>query len=430
MRIENLKHETRDHTARVEATVIWEDSDRPQREIYFETDEAFAEYLSPNPHAFLVACLMPAVHHGEKRISLDETICPELRNGLITDMRWFEAWYCSVCRPVRIEAKPGVRPPRLGREERAGSFLSGGLDSLATLRANRLDFPRDHPRSIKDCLVVYGFDFGGCEGADQQAEPFERALISLLNIARDAEVNLIRVCTNIRHLDDNVDFWMKEFHGAALASVAHAVSNRLTRVNIASTAKIPRTLPWGSHPLLDPNYSSTDLRIAHDGLRYSRLEKAELVAGWDTALKNIRVCNENPPDALNCGRCEKCVRTMLEFLAAGGLSRASAFPVNDVSRELLEEVLTVEELRYCVSEYSELIEPLAEQGRSDLSRVIQDRFVQLDKYLAWEQEQDWKGAIKRFDRRFLRSALYRSYKTAREHIRANDMLQRLADPRS
>jgi len=416
MRIQNIRSEQNDCSQRIAATVIWEDTDRPPRDIYFEVDKAFAHYLSPNPHAFLVACLMPAVHHGEKRILLDEAICPELRNGLVTDMRWFEAWYCPVCRPVRIEAKPGVRPPRLNREEWAGSFLSGGLDSLATLRANRLDFPRDHPRSLKDCLMVYGFDFGGCEGVDRQAEPFERALTSLSNIARDAEVNLIRVCTNIRHLDDNVDFWMQEFHGAALAAVAHAVSNRLTRVNIASTAKIPRTLPWGSHPLLDSNYSSTDLQISHDGLRYSRLEKAELVAGWDVALQNIRVCNENPPDVLNCGRCEKCVRTMLEFLAAGGLSRASAFPAQDVSRELLEKVLTVEELRYCVSEYSELIEPLAERGRSDLSRVIQDRFVQLERHLAWEKEQDLKGAIKRFDRKYLRSSLYKSYKAARPHL--------------
>ena len=322
---------------------------------------------------------------------------------------------------MRIEAKPGVRPPRLNREERAGAFLSGGLDSLATLRANRLDFPRDHPRSLKDCLVVYGFDYGGLEADDQQAEPFERALTSLSNIARDAEVNLIRVGTNIRHLDDNVDFWMQEFHGAALAAVAHAVSNRLTRVSIASSDRVPRIPPWGSHPLLDSNYGSTDLQIWHDGLRYSRLEKAELVAGWDVALKNIRVCNEHPPGALNCGRCEKCVRTMLEFLVVGGLSRASAFPVNEVSRELLEEVLTVETLRYCVNEYSELIEPLAERGRPDLSRVIQDRFVQLEKYLAWEKEQDWKGAVKLFDRKFLGRALFRSYRAIRRLLQSTTL---------
>jgi hypothetical protein len=416
MRIENLAAEQCDGRYRVAATVIWEDCDRPRREIYFEIDEAFAQHLSLNPHAFLVACLVPAMHQGEERISIDETICPELRNGLLMNMQWLQAWYGPSRQLVRIESRPGTRSPRLGREERVASFLSGGLDSLATLRANRLDFPRDHPRSIKDCLVVYGFDFGGRERYDAQADLFEHALSSITNIAQDAEVNLIRVGTNIRHLDDDIDFWMKEFHGAALAAVAHAVSNQLTRINIASTAKIPRTLPWGSHPLLDPNYGSTDLQLWHDGLRYSRLDKARLVAGWDVALQNIRVCNESPSDVLNCGRCEKCVRTMLEFLAAGGLDRASAFPASNLSCELVEEVLTVEELRYCVSEYSELIEPLAKQGRPDLAQVIQDRFHQLDKYLAWEKEQDWKGAVKRFDRKFFGSGLFNSYKVARTRI--------------
>jgi hypothetical protein len=287
------------------------------------------------------------------------------------------------------------------------------LDSLATLRANRLDFPQDHPRSIKDCLVVYGFDFCGRDRSDPEYALFERAVAALSLIARDAEVTLIPVGTNVRHLVNDVDFWKYKFHGAALAAVAHAVSNRLTRVEIASTDSIPRTPPWGSHPLLDPNYGSADLQICHSGLRYSRLEKAELVAGWDIALQNIRVCNKNPPAVLNCSQCEKCVRTMLEFLAVGGLNRASAFLATDVSRELLEEVLTIEKLKECVTEYSELIDPLVARGRPDLAKVIQDRFGQLDKYLAWQGERDWKGAVKRFDRRYLNSSLFRLYKEVR-----------------
>jgi hypothetical protein len=414
MRIENLRAEERGQRHAVAATVIWEDCDRPQRDIYLEVDAAFAQYLTLDPHTFLLAGLVPAMRHGERRVAIDETICPELRDGLLTNMLWLQRWYGPPRQPVEIEARPGVRSPRPRREERAGSFLSGGLDSLATLRANRLDYPLDHPRSIRDCLVVYGFDFGGRDGAEQSCGSFELAVSALSTIAKDAGVTLIQVCTNLRHLDDDVDFWMQEFHGAALAAVAHAFSSRLTRINVASTAVIPRTLPWGSHPLLDPNYSSTDLQICYDGLRYSRLDKARLVAGWDAALRNLRVCNENPETALNCGRCEKCVRTMLEFLAAGGLSRALAFPAQDVSRELLEEALSVDCLRYCVAEYTELIEPLIAQGRTDLAEVIQERFRQLDKYLAWEQEQDWKGVVKRFDRKVLGSTLYRSYKVTRE----------------
>jgi hypothetical protein len=413
MRIENLREERSASNARVAATVIWEDCDQPTREVYFETDAAFAQDLSCNPHAFLVGSIIPAMRHGEARIAIDETICPELRNGLLTAMGWLCTWYGAPRKPVRIEAREGVRAPLPRADAHAGSFLSGGLDSLAMLRMNRLDFPLDHPHSIKDCLVVEGFDIGGVEGADLESDRFEHVINSLIRVAEDADVVLIPVSTNVRHLDDDVGFWMYEFHGAALASVAHSLSKRLRRVSIGSSYDLPSQEPWGSHPLLDPAFGSAELRIAHSGSRFTRLEKARVLAGWDVALEIIRTCTENPRQALNCGRCEKCVRTMLELLAAGCLDRASAFPSDDVSRELLEHVLQIEQLRNFVTEYSELIEPLTEQGRSDLVEVIQERLGQLDKYLAWEREQDWKGGIKRFDRRYLRSALFSSYKAIR-----------------
>lgn len=66
MKIENLKSEKNADLARVAATITWENCDRPTQEIYFETTEAFAQDLTCNPHAFLVACIMPAMRHGEK----------------------------------------------------------------------------------------------------------------------------------------------------------------------------------------------------------------------------------------------------------------------------------------------------------------------------------------------------------------------------
>ena len=77
MRIQDIHSEQDDYSQRITATVIWEDNDRPPRDIYFEVDKTYADYLALNPHAFLVACLVPAVYHGEKRILLDDTICPE-----------------------------------------------------------------------------------------------------------------------------------------------------------------------------------------------------------------------------------------------------------------------------------------------------------------------------------------------------------------
>lgn len=88
MKLGNLRSEAKQDRTRVAATVLWEDSDRPTEEIYFETIPPFLEALSCNPHAFVVACVMPAMRHREQRIFVDAEICPDFRNGLRTAMSW------------------------------------------------------------------------------------------------------------------------------------------------------------------------------------------------------------------------------------------------------------------------------------------------------------------------------------------------------
>jgi hypothetical protein len=418
MRIENLRSETAQSKARVAATVIWEDCDRPDQEIYFEASEEYAESLTCHPHAFLVGCVIPAARHGEKRIAIDSEICPELRNGLLRAMHWLRSWYGHPSEIISIETRQGVRFPAARAAERAGSFLSGGIDSLAALRSNRLDFPLSHPYSIKDCLFVHGFDIGGMAGGDSEVESYRRGLAALKPIVEDAGVALIAVHTNIRHLDDDVNRWMYEFHGAALASVAHVLSKRLSRVYIASSNDIAGLEPWGSHPVLDPNFSSAELQLQHRGHEFSRLDKVRLIADWDCALENVRVCTENPPGRLNCGMCEKCVRTMLELLAVGKLSRTPAFQAENVSAELLAASLQVDALRSVTSEYTELIPALEAVGRIDLVAIIQSKFVRLRKEQAREEERDFRGYVKRLDRRYFGATLSHLYKTIR-HAKLN-----------
>jgi hypothetical protein len=408
MRIENLRSEKKGDRARVAATVSWEDCDRPTQEVYFETDEAFADSLSCNPHAFLVGCIVPAMHYGEERVFLDAEICPELREGLITAMSWLRHWYYDPDRQlVRIEAKTRSDLPTPRTPERAGFFFSGGIDSLATLRSNRLNFPLEHPGSIKDGLLVYGLEI-------DEPEAFEHVMSSLSKVARDAGVTLIPVYTNVRCLDDDWGFWEYEWQGAVFSAIAHAFSQRLTVVSVASSDDIPSLglvnskmfQPLGSHPLIDPNYSSSDLRIRHDGIALSRLDRARLVADWDVALQNIRVCNKSEryrSGMLNCGRCEKCVRTMLELLALGALDKTRAFPVDDVSEELVPARRLEPGEEYGVAiYYLELLPHLAERGRHDLVRAIEYRIaVYLDR------EPGWRGRIKRFDRKYLDGNLAR-----------------------
>jgi hypothetical protein len=395
MRIEHLRSVAEQNNARVEAMVCWEDCDRPPQKVYFETQEDFAKGLSCNPHAFLIACVLPAMRQGEERVFVDGEICPELCNGLMTVMSLIRHWYGSERKLVRIEAKTRVNVPTPYTPERAGIFFSGGIDSLASLRMNRLNFPFEHPGSIKDGLLVYGLEV-------DQPQAFEYVVTSLSDIAQDASITLIPIHTNIRYLDDDWVFYRDEFQGAILSAIAHAFRQRLTTVSIAATFDIANLGPWGSHPLLDPNYSTSDIRIRHDGVAFSRLAKTRLVAGWDVGLQHLRVCNKiqyYSPNTLNCGVCEKCIRTMLALLVLGVLDKTNAFPFGDVSEEMVTGVRIKDS--YGESCYQELIDPLSDKGRDDLVRGIKRAIAR------YRGEVKLKARIAHFDRAYLNGTLTR-----------------------
>ena len=371
MKIEDVRTEKNGDRPRIAATVTWEDCDRPKQEVYFETDKAFFDGLSPNPHAFLVGGILPAMRHGEERVLVDGEICPDLRDGLITVMSWMKSWYYGPDKKlVTIEAKTSSGK-RARTQERAGCFFSGGVDSLGMLRNNRLHYPLDHPSSIKDGILIYGQNWE----SDARPETFERAVAELSEVTRDAGITLIPIYTNVRSLDEETKFFQYQFHAAVLAAVAHALAARFSAMLISSSSHIPNLFlrkrehfgPWGSHPLIDPWYSSSDMKIRHEDLSMSRIDKIRLIAQWDAGLQNIKVCPPNYPGE-NCGVCEKCVRTELGLLALGVLDKTRAFPLNDLSADLITQFQIDEDK---MQFYLELLQPLANIGRDDLVQAIE-----------------------------------------------------------
>ena len=406
MKIENLRWEKNGDRTRVAASVKWEDCNRSAEEVYFETEDAFSDGLACNPNAFLVGCIIPAMHFGENRIAIDAEICPELREGLLNVMHVLLHWYYpKERRPVRIDAlaKKSDLPPsgRSGLHE--GFFFSGGIDSFALLRANRLGFNPGHPRWIKDGFLVYGLE-------QDVPEIFEFVKSSLADAASKIGINLIPVYTNLylnyrkEDATDGFRFWIDEFGGAALAAVAHAFSSRLRGISIAGNCDPSHLGPWGTHPLIDPNFSCCELRVRHECVALSRLQKTGLIADWAPALEHLRVCNQYKryaSDSLNCGKCEKCIRTMLELLAFNALEKTPAFPTTDVSPELVARYVKIRN-PFVLSFYMELLDALSRIGRRDLVTVIKEKIIE---YQRKERKEKWKKRFNAMDRQFFNSNL-------------------------
>ena len=392
MKIKNFRKTVNGDRARVSATLVWEDCDRPAEEVYFETTAEFAKDLYPNPDSWLLCSALAAMRYGEQRIAFDAPISAEIKDGLINAMKCLREWHGGNRRVIPIEAPVRVKAfPH--KPHRAGALFSGGIDALAMVRDNQLSFSPDHPRRIQDGILVYGV----LEGENAPDSNFQNVVDAVAAMANDAGMELIQLYTNayahFRDLDSDYSFWRFEYHGSFLAAIAHVLIPRLSVASIASTYDFANLEPWGSHPLLDPLYSTTELQIRHENAALSRLEKTKLVGEWDVALKQLRVCNEKASyqnGNYNCGRCEKCVRTMTAFLALGMLDRIATFKAKNVTKEMLVNTCYLSD-SYEVNCYRELIEPLKNLGRHDLVAGIEQI---IDRYY----ERDLKGIIKRLDR--------------------------------
>ena len=328
---------------------------------------------------------------GERRVLVEGEVCPELLENLETVRHVFQHWFGLDERAATIEARPRLHYERRSPEERS------------TVLFRRTRFTCGAPG---EPLAVSRTTSGIAERRNHRVraevedeEPFRLVLQALNELAAAAQVALIPVSSNLRALNPDWTFWRLAYVGPALCAVAHALSGRLSRVTIGLDRDLPNLTPHGSHPLVEPNFSSLALTIRCHGLTMSRLEKARLVAGWPPALRNLRVCNKPhlyEAGRLNCGECEKCIRTKLELLVAGVLPQATVFRVMDVTPGSIDALSLLAKVHFF---YEELIAPLASVGRPDLAGAIRRALARNRK------ETGLAGRLRRFDRERLNGGL-------------------------
>lgn len=380
MLIRNLAMAVTGDTRISSATIVWEDRSFPDQVLTFTVgddaagardDEDIAGHRdTPGANPFLAACFPLAAIHGEARVRVDGVACPMLVEGLQTAHAWWSSWG-GMPRPApEIEtASRGLRPVAAGPRS-ATAFLSGGVDGLHMLMRNRRLYRRDDPAYIRKALFIHGFDIGKRARAEEN-ERYQAALHRLEPVAAETGLRLIPCRTDLRHLPTKPDFWTYRHNGAALASIGHAALLEPAFLFIGASHHVANPVPMGSHPAVDGLFSSQLLTIVHDGGRFSRLEKVRDLATWPTALAALRVCPANVGDGINCGRCEKCLRTRLELLAAG-VEETAAFGPSLTPIELWDEAVPTPSGHRAIM-YQDLLPPLRARGLDALCHLLEQR---------------------------------------------------------
>lgn len=224
-----------------------------------------------------------------------------------------EAWRCL--RPEKYAVVP-IEPDEILFDDDSTSSpnkkwlsaFSGGADSTFLLLQNN-HLLQDHNRfPVSHALLVHGFDvpYQDQTGLNLLREKVTPFLDSL-------SISPIVIKTNVREYD--LQKWEDSFM-AQLVCCLQQFSADFSYGVVGSTQPYNALLlPWGSSAATDYLLSSAHMEIIHEGAAFSRTEKIQLIAKNHLATQTLQVCWAGSDRYKNCGVCEKCVRTRLNFLA-------------------------------------------------------------------------------------------------------------------
>lgn len=246
-----------------------------------------------------VATLAAAV--GGEDLTVEGPISPMLRDGAQDASQLFHEWWGH--RAVSIHGPTSTSAGARGTGR--GLFFTRGVDSLFSLLSGM------------DGIIEPFTHLIGVADLDHWVSPQTRAATwtRTETFAHDLSLPIIRVTSNLREFLDPLADWNRT-HGAFLASVALALSPLLRSVVVSSTHHRDHAVPLGTHGALDPLWSTESTTIHHFGSDTARIDKVSKIAERPPFVDNLKVCWL--ADVVgNCGRCDKCLRTMTSLVVAG-----------------------------------------------------------------------------------------------------------------
>lgn len=274
-----------------------------------------SERLSLNSDARFLLSLLPSM---VRREPVAMPVSPHLAAASTKIMDYYATRWPKQFRRVPLIARFAGPPPHgnSGRGNGAGLLFTGGVDSWHTLL--------EHEREVTHLICVLGCDVPLNDAA------LQRAVSAMLHRVGDTlgkTVVLLR--TNLRQrIGENLVIW-RHYFVPALIATCMLLPDDINTLYV-SGAGYPRSaegrILTGANPELDPLYSTEYLDVKHAGAGISRLEKTRRVAQSPLAMRTLRPCWRQRGGEFNCGKCEKCLRTMAALQRLGALRNCRTLP--------------------------------------------------------------------------------------------------------
>ena len=281
------------------------------RSLWFESPDG---PLTAAPEAFAAALLVPALH-AARPLRLAGPVCDlwALNLSKLTD-EFRNLWYPAAPRPLVVPANRPIDVPIAtdGTASATALCFSGGVDAFYTLLRGGRPIGR----------LVYGV---GYDVSLSERRRVANVTALLRKVASETACASTVISTNLRrHPLVKRTPWLRAF-GGSLAALGHLLRAGTSRILLSSDGLGFEHPEVGSRPSTDPLHGSATLAVEHVAATVTRLEKLRAIAHERLVQQHLRVCWKNVGSRMNCGRCEKCIRTMLALDACGMLSRFPSF---------------------------------------------------------------------------------------------------------
>lgn len=245
---------------------------------------------------------------------------PVSKSCLCNMERFMEYWHTIApdkCHETILKAEQVYDDSQEPTDDSALLPFSGGVDACYTAYRHTHGLAGHKNLEVKAAMMIHGADI-----PLNQPERFDEALEHNREMLSDIGIDKIHVIrTDYRTIGDKTFDWGEYTHMAFLIAMSSFLSPLYKNVVAGSTYPYHLSpLKWGSNPISDTLLGTRFFNVYIDDFSKNRTEKAALVSQWPMGTEKLRVCWEAPLNGsgkLNCGHCEKCIRTNLNFLACG-----------------------------------------------------------------------------------------------------------------
>jgi hypothetical protein len=333
-------------------------------EFFFEIpSEIFDSRMESHANHHLLAMLMPAMRVGGK-LRIEGAVDPVLLKNLDPYLHYWRRWCPERLKMLEVEAAEILPAPRAVDPAMISCF-SGGADSIYSyLRAEV-----DYGVPLKTLMFLHGFDIDLNRHAYYQkiAEQYQEWLR-----ARSSKATLISLVTNARETSEKFQLnWGSMAHGIHLAACMHLFSHQHTLGCIPSS-DTPSTLiyPWGSTPVTDPLLSTSALSMRHHDCMVSKFGKLLELVKHSDCCRVLRVCYQHETQNPNCGRCGKCLRSLVAMHLAAEDSWREAFPSVKSFDEVMEKVRKIRWDKWMIEQLDDVRDHAWRNRDSSIARQI------------------------------------------------------------